>query len=90
MERAPGEDLALDIDPRYPGYECWVAGAGITGMFDCKGNKIAETTPACNMGILWDGDVLSEILNSTNIEKWELCQRKDGPVAGCITIQLQE
>jgi rhamnogalacturonan endolyase len=72
----PGRALALDIDPRYPGYECWVAGAGITGLFDCKGNKIAETIPACNMGIYWDGDVLSEILNSTNIDKWDYANAK--------------
>ncbi|MEO7311195.1 MAG: hypothetical protein ABIX01_12410, partial [Chitinophagaceae bacterium] len=58
------------IDPRYPGYECWVAGAGITGMYDCKGNKIAEKTPPCNMGIFWDGDILSEILNGTSVSKW--------------------
>jgi rhamnogalacturonan endolyase len=67
----PGRGLALDIDPRYPGYECWVAGAGITGMFDCKGNKISDSTPACNMGIYWDGDLLSEILNGTNVDKWD-------------------
>lgn len=67
----PGRGLALDIDPRYPGYECWVAGAGIRGMFDCKGNKISDSTPACNMGIYWDGDLLSEILNSTNVDKWD-------------------
>lgn len=67
----PGRGLALDIDPRYPGYECWVAGAGIMGLFDCKGNKIADHTPACNMGIYWDGDVLSEILNATSIDKWD-------------------
>jgi rhamnogalacturonan endolyase len=67
----PGRGLALDIDPRYPGYECWVAGAGIKGMFDCKGNKISDSTPACNMGIYWDGDLLSEILNSTNVDKWD-------------------
>ena len=72
----PGRGLALDIDPRYPGYECWVAGAGITGLFDCKGNKIAETTPACNMGIFWDGDVLSEILNGTNVDKWDYINTK--------------
>jgi rhamnogalacturonan endolyase len=66
----PGRGLTLDIDPRYPGYECWVAGAGIMGLFDAKGNKIAERTPACNMGIYWDGDVLSEILNGTSVEKW--------------------
>ncbi len=67
----PGRGLALDIDPRYDGYECWVAGAGITGMFDNKGNKIAERTPACNMGIYWDGDALCEILNGVNISKWD-------------------
>jgi rhamnogalacturonan endolyase len=67
----PGRACALDIDPRYKGYECWVAGAGITGLFDCKGNKIADKTPPCNMGIYWDGDVLSEILNSTQVGKWD-------------------
>lgn len=67
----PGRALALDIDPRYKGYECWVAGAGITGMFDCKGNKIADKTPACNMGIYWDGDVLGEILNGSFVGKWD-------------------
>jgi rhamnogalacturonan endolyase len=66
----PGRALAIDIDPRYEGAECWVAGAGITGMFDCKGNKIAEQTPACNMGIFWDGDDLSEVLNGVDIIKW--------------------
>src|SRR5215510_6298728 len=54
----PGRGLALDIDPRYPGFECWVAGAGIRGLFNCKGNKIAETTPYCNMGVYWDDDPL--------------------------------
>lgn len=72
----PGRGLALDVDPRYPGYECWVAGAGIAGMFDAKGNKIADKTPACNMGIYWDGDVLSEILNGTTIDKWDYLDSK--------------
>ncbi|HPH31692.1 MAG TPA: rhamnogalacturonan lyase [Chitinophagaceae bacterium] len=67
----PGRGLALDIDPRYEGFESWVAGAGIRGMFDAKGNQIAEKTPACNMGIYWDGDPLSEILNGVNISKWD-------------------
>ena len=67
----PGRGLSLDIDPRYEGFESWVAGAGIRGLFDAKGNQIAERTPACNMGIYWDGDPLSEILNGVNISKWE-------------------
>jgi rhamnogalacturonan endolyase len=72
----PGRGLALDIDPRYPGYECWVTGAGITGLFDCKGNKIGEKIPACNMGVFWDGDLQSEILNGTTVEKWDYANEK--------------
>ena len=72
----PGRGLALDIDPRYPGFECWVAGAGITGLFDNKGNKIAEKSPACNMGIYWDGDLLSEILNGSFTGKWNTATEK--------------
>jgi rhamnogalacturonan endolyase len=67
----PGRALALDIDPRYNGFECWVAGAGITGLYTCKGEKIAEKTPPCNMGIFWDGDDLSEVLNGTTVIKWD-------------------
>jgi rhamnogalacturonan endolyase len=72
----PGRGLALDVDPRYPGMECWVAGAGITGMFDAKGNKISEKTPSVNMGIFWDGDVLRELLNGTTIDKWDYLNSK--------------
>jgi rhamnogalacturonan endolyase len=72
----PGRGLALNIDPRYRGSECWVAGAGIKGMFDAKGNKIAENTPACNMGVFWDGDLQSELLNGTTIEKWDYVNAK--------------
>ena len=84
----PGRGLALDLDPRYPGAECWVAGAGITGMFDAKGNKIAEKTPPCNMGIFWDGDALSEVLNGVNISKWDYITSTsiklfDGRDVGC-------
>jgi rhamnogalacturonan endolyase len=76
----PGRGLALDVDPRYPGFECWVAGAGITGMFDVKGNKIADNTPSVNMGIFWDGDVLSEILNGHTIDKWNYTESKTEPL----------
>jgi rhamnogalacturonan endolyase len=67
----PGRGLALDVDPRYPGMECWVAGGGIGGMFDAKGNRISDRAPACNMGVYWDGDFLREILDGTRIDKWD-------------------
>ncbi|MBA4196219.1 MAG: hypothetical protein C0459_01565 [Chitinophaga sp.] len=69
--QGPGRALAIDIDPRYKGAECWVAGGGVTGLYDCKGNKISDKTPPCNMGIFWDGDVLSEVLNGTTVGKWD-------------------
>ncbi|TDQ08900.1 rhamnogalacturonan lyase [Pedobacter metabolipauper] len=83
----PGRGLALNIDPRYAGSECWVAGAGITGIFDRKGNRIADKTPPCNMGIYWDGDLLSELLNGTAVYKWDYLQEKTSVLlsaVGCI------
>jgi rhamnogalacturonan endolyase len=77
----PGRGLALDIDPRYPGFECWVGGAGLGGqIWNCKGEKIADAAPPCNMGIYWDGDLLSEILNSTQISKWDYANSKNVPI----------
>ena len=67
----PGRALSIDIDPRYPGHESWVAGAGIRGLFDVKGNLITERSPAYNMAIWWDGDPLREILNGVTIDKWD-------------------
>lgn len=67
----PGRGLALDIDPRHAGFESWVRGAGLTGLFSAKGEKISEATPgSCNFGIWWDGDVLRELLDRNTISKW--------------------
>ena len=68
----PGRGLALDIDPRHSGYECWVKGAGLTGLFNARGEKISDREPrSCNFGVLWDGDVLSELLDRNMIFKWD-------------------
>ncbi|TRW24009.1 rhamnogalacturonan lyase [Flavobacterium zepuense] len=69
--QGPGRGLALNIDPRYPGSECWALNAGMSGMYDAKGNRISEKAPSCNFGIYWDGDLLSELLNGTVIDKWD-------------------
>lgn len=68
----PGRGLALDIDPRYPGFESWVRGAGLSGLWNAKGEKISDQTPrSCNFGIWWDGDVLRELLDRNVISKWK-------------------
>jgi rhamnogalacturonan endolyase len=67
----PGRGLALDIDPRHPGFECWVKGAGIAGLFSARGEKISDREPrSCNFGVFWDGDTLSELLDRNMIFKW--------------------
>ena len=70
----PGRGVALDIDPRTPGLECWAAGAGLWGqVFDARGDLIPTEgkAPPCNMGIYWDGDFLGELLDGTTISKWD-------------------
>ncbi|MDQ0593883.1 rhamnogalacturonan endolyase [Chryseobacterium ginsenosidimutans] len=69
--QGPGRGLSLNIDPRYEGSESWAAGAGLKGIYDVKGKKISDKNPPANMGIYWDGDFLSEILDGTNVSKWD-------------------
>jgi rhamnogalacturonan endolyase len=74
----PGRGLAMDIDPRHRGYECWTNDSD--GLYDCRGNKISDRKPrSCNMGIWWDGDLLRELLDGSDgrpgggafIDKWD-------------------
>ena len=58
---AQGEDvgrgLAADIDPRYPGCECW---GGPGGLRTSKGERIGRAPRSANFAIWWDGDLLRE------------------------------
>jgi rhamnogalacturonan endolyase len=77
----PGRGAAFDIDPRHPGHECWVAGAGITGLFKAQGEKISDRAPrSCNMAIWWDGDLLRELLNGVSITKWDFEASTERPL----------
>lgn len=68
----PGRGVAFDVDPRYPGAECWAFGAGITGMYNAKGEKISDKTPpTCNFALWWDDDPLRELLDRNVISKWD-------------------
>ena len=75
-----GRGLALDVDPRYRGYEMW--GSGPTGgmytaqqftpnaVLGPRGLQIAAGKPSINFGVWWDGDLLRELLDGTTISKW--------------------
>lgn len=85
----PGRGLSLNIDPRHRGFESWVFGAGIRGLFNAKGEKISERTPrSCNFGIFWDGDLLSELLDRNTISKWNWEKETTDPIfvaEGCMS-----
>lgn len=67
-----GRGMSADIDPRYPGCECWAAGGDVYGLYNYKGEMISETKPgSCNFGIWWDGDLLRELLDRNRITKWD-------------------
>ncbi len=69
----PGRGNAFNIDPRFPGAECWAAGSGMDGLYTAKGVRFLDHRPRgfpCNFGILWDGDFLHELLDQNRIVKW--------------------
>lgn len=76
-----GRGVAFDIDPRYPGAECWAAGKGISGLWSAKGELISEKRPnSMNFGIWWDGDPLRELLDKNRISKWNWQTETDEPL----------
>jgi rhamnogalacturonan endolyase len=67
----PGRAAAFNIDPRYPGSETWAAGAGMTGLYSAKGERIGDRKPrSCNFAVWWDGDLLRELLDQNHVSKW--------------------
>lgn len=68
-----GRALAIDIDPRYKGYECWGA---VGNLYDCKGNQIGTSKPSMNFAVWWDGDLSRELLDGNHIDKWDYLNGK--------------
>jgi rhamnogalacturonan endolyase len=77
-----GRGLAMDIDPRYRGYEFWGSGpsGGLYSVQQCdpdasrgpRAREISSAKPrSMNFGVWWDGDLLREILDDTTISKWD-------------------
>ncbi len=65
-----GRGVAADIDPRFPGAECW--GSGSRGLRSCAtGEILTQTVPSStNFVIYWDADPYAELLDRTTISKW--------------------
>lgn len=87
--QGPGRGLSLNIDPRHEGSESWAAGAGLKGIYNTKGKKISDKNPPANMGIYWDDDFLSEILDGTNVSKWDWKKEKSNLIFDAKSFQCE-
>ncbi len=72
-----GRALAIDIDPRYKGYECWGA---VGNLYDCKGNQISTAKPSMNFAVWWDADLSRELLDGNHIDKWDYLNGKSNRI----------
>jgi hypothetical protein len=65
-----GRGLVGDIDPRFPGFESW----SFSGIHNWKSNTLTEPDTALYPwpahALWWDGDLQTELLNETKLEKW--------------------
>ena len=63
-----GRGVAIDIDPRYRGYEMWGSRGG---LMSATGVQISSSRPGqMNFAFWWDADTIREILDGTTITKW--------------------
>ncbi len=64
-----GRGVAADIDPRYPGAECWCNMGGLRR--GDTGEIVTSNKPnSCNFILYWDADSYAELLDHTSISKW--------------------
>ncbi|MGY5765255.1 rhamnogalacturonan lyase family protein [Brachybacterium sp. DNPG3] len=70
-QKDTGRGAMADIDPRYEGAEGWNVGQEANWdstegfLMSASGEQIGTAIPAANFVALWDGDLLSEIVDHT-------------------------
>jgi len=63
-----GRGVCFDIDPAWPGAECW---GSVGGLMNASGKLVSDKHPnRFNFAIWWDGDLLRESLDHVSIDKW--------------------
>ena len=68
-----GRGVALDIDPRYRGYEMYSSRGG---LWSATGVQISTSAPSPkNFAVWWDADLLREFEDGTTISKWNWTTR---------------
>lgn len=72
-----GRGTAADIDPRYEGIEVWASSGN---FYSAAGETIGRRPLSVNMAIWWDGDLLRELLDGTEVAKWDWEQFSTDPL----------
>jgi rhamnogalacturonan endolyase len=85
-----GRGVAIDVDPRFPGAECWSSMSNQpSGIVSAAGEAVSSKQPkTCNFAVWWDGDPLREILDSNRITKWNWEKERDEllmEATGCVS-----
>lgn len=65
-----GRGVCADIDPAYPGEECWSTAGYV--LYSAAGVQISNSKRPgpVNFAVWWDGDLSRELLDDTKIDKW--------------------
>lgn len=65
-----GRGVCADIDPAYPGEECWSTAGNV--LMSSAGVTISSSRRPgpVNFALWWDGDLSRELLDDTRIDKW--------------------
>ena len=69
-----GRGICADIDPGFPGAECWGAPGG-TRRVDTGEVIYTQTPNSTNFAVWWDADLSRELEDGTSITKWNPATR---------------
>lgn len=69
-----GRGICADIDPDFPGAECWGAPGG-TRRSDTGDPIYTQTPNSTNFAVWWDADLSRELEDATSITKWNPATR---------------
>ena len=69
-----GRGICADIDPDFPGAECWGAPGG-TRRVDTGEVIYTQTPNSTNFAVWWDADLSRELEDGTSITKWNPATR---------------
>ena len=74
-----GRGSATDLDPTYPGAECWA----FEGIHSADGTLVSPNYPWPNLVIWWNGDLFGDNLDKDVIDKWNYSIQSSSRMVTC-------